>query len=338
MSVRLVIGDDAVLLSEAMSKLINELTDPSDRTLTVIQLYEDDLRLPEGDWSLQALIDAAQTPPFLTDKRVVVGRHLTRFGRAADVKPLVNLLDELLDTTDLVLVWERGQDPASDARLPAVPRSLTDKVSTVGGEIIDVRAPRRKAQAGKWLRDQIADYDLRFRPDAVKALASLVGEDRSIVVGCLRTLLGALGPGAEVTAEDVAIYGGDPGSVAPWDLDDAIDRGDIRGALEVLHRQLPSRHPFQLLAALHRRYQRMLQLDGSGVSDESQAAKVLDMRGSTFPARKLLNQSRKLGYTGIAQAIDLLAEADLALRGTLDWPAPLVMEVLVARLSNLSRR
>jgi hypothetical protein len=33
----------------------------------------------------------------------------------------------------------------------------------------------------------------------------------------------------------------------------------------------------------------------------------------------------------------LLAEADLALKGAVDWPAEVVLEVLVARLSGLGR-
>ena len=33
-----------------------------------------------------------------------------------------------------------------------------------------------------------------------------------------------------------------------------------------------------------------------------------------------------------------MAEADLALRGAVAWPHEMVMEVLVARLANLSRR
>ena len=77
-------------------------------------------------------------------------------------------------------------------------------------------------------------------------------------------------------------------------------------------------------------------LDGLGVRDEAQAAQVLNMKGSTFPAKKALDQSRKLGHDGVAEAVRLLAEADLDVRKfKKDWPDELVMEVLVARLSRL---
>ena len=338
MSVRLVTGDDSILIAEAVSRAVEEFLGTEDRTLALQQLGEADLRSPDGGWSVAALVDAAQTPPFLTARRVVVGRHLARFPRARDYDDLVRLLNDPPPTTDLVLVWERGQDPAMTGRLPTVPKALSKAVQSAGGTVLDVTPPARKGDARQWLKEQLKHTDLRFERAAVEAVEDLLGTDSGNVVGLLRTLEGALGPKARVTVEDIEVYGGDAGAVVPWDLDDAIDRGDIAEALRVLHRLLPSRHPLVLLATLHGRYQRMLRLDGAGIADERQAAEVLGMRGSTFPARKLLGQTRKLGPGGVARAIKLLAEADMALRGTLDWPGELVMEVLVARLASLASR
>ena len=55
------------------------------------------------------------------------------------------------------------------------------------------------------------------------------------------------------------------------------------------------------------------------------------------PAKKALGQTRRLGHDRIVRAIDLLAEADLDLRGGKAWPDHLVLEVLVARLATMSR-
>jgi DNA polymerase-3 subunit delta len=55
-----------------------------------------------------------------------------------------------------------------------------------------------------------------------------------------------------------------------------------------------------------------------------------------FPAKKALDQYRKIGGSAVARAIAMLAQADLDLRGAKDWPEELVMEVLVARLSRLA--
>jgi DNA polymerase-3 subunit delta len=335
MVLRLVIGDDAVLLSEALTGLIDELVGDGDRSLMLEQLTEAEMRTQDGGWDVSRLLDAARTPPFLTERRVVVGRHLMRFSRKEDYTPLVDLVSDDLATTDLILVWERGLDPKMDSRLPALPKALKDAVEVAGGTLVSAKAATGKAASG-WLHDQLALSTLTFAPAAVAAVEDLLGEERSRVLGLIRTLEGALGETAEVTAADIATFGGDAGSVVPWELDDAIDKGDISGALDILHRQLPTRHPFQLMAGLHGRYQRMLRLDGAGVNDEKAAAALLGMKGSTFPAKKLLTQTRKLGSEKVAKAIGLLAEADLQLRGTVDWPDELVLEILVARLAALS--
>ncbi len=335
MVVRLVTGDEAVLIGEAVTGLVDELTADGDRDLMVEHVTEVEMRTADGDWELARLADAAHTPPFLTERRVVVGRHLTRFSRKETYTPLVDLVGDHLASTDLVLVWERGVDPPMTGQLPRLPKALKEAVEIAGGEVVATAPAKGKAAAG-WLRDQLAMSSLSFGRDAVSAIEDLVGEERSRVVGLVRTLEGALGAGADVGADHVAAFGGDAGSVVPWELDDAIDNGDIAGALDVLHRQLPSRHPFQLMAGMHGRYQRMLRLDGADVADEKVAADLLGMTGSTFPARKLLGQTRKLGSQKIARAIELLADADLQLRGTIDWPEELVMEVLVARLAALS--
>ena len=338
MSVQIVTGGDTVLVAKTVSTLTDELLGENDRALALTQLREDDFHQPESGWSITPLIEAAQTPPLFTDRRVVVGRHLARFSRPADHAALLDMLPDMLATTDLLLVWERGQQSTAGTRLPPVPKKLAAAVRSAGGKVVKTDAPFRKNEGDKWLREQIAETGLRFERAAMTALRNLLGQDRSRVVGCLHTLEGALGSDATVTADDVAAYGGDPGSAAPWDLDDAIDRGDIKTAIEVLHRQLPSRHPFQLLAGLHGRYQRMLRLDGSGIRDEAEAAQILGIKGSTFPARKLLQQTHRLGSAKIAQAIKLLADADMAMRGTIAWPNQLVMEVLVARLADLTSR
>jgi DNA polymerase-3 subunit delta len=89
------------------------------------------------------------------------------------------------------------------------------------------------------------------------------------------------------------------------------------------------------MATLHRHYSAMLRLDGAGAADERQAAALLGV--APYPAKKALGQARRLGSAGVGRAIELLAEADLDLRGTKGWPDGLVMEVLVARLCRLPR-
>ena len=127
--------------------------------------------------------------------------------------------------------------------------------------------------------------------------------------------------------------------MAPWELTDAIDRGDTEGALEALHRMSGAgqRHPLVVMASLHRHYAAMLRLDGAPVHTEADAAAVLGTR-TTFVAGKALREARRLGREGVGRAITLLAAADQDLRGASACPADVVMEILVARLSRLGPR
>ena len=334
-----------MLVGEAVTTTVDELVAGGDRSLMLEILTEAHYRTDAGDFEAARLLDAARTPPFLTDKRVVVGRHASRFSKKADYAPLLELLSESLPTTDLVLVWEKGLDPRVD-KMPSLPKLLREAVEVAGGTIVDTSVGRGKA-AADWLRDQLGTSSLTFDRSAISAIEDLVGEDHGRVVGLVRTLEGALDAGATVTADEVATYGGaDLGATVPWALDDAVDKGDVAGALRLLPRLIPydgsptdrNGAAFRLMGMLQKRYGNMLRLDGAGVADEKAAARLLGMKGSTYPAKKAMQESRRLGTEKLSRAIELLAGADLQLRGTVDWPPELVIEVLVARLASLSRR
>jgi DNA polymerase-3 subunit delta len=167
-----------------------------------------------------------------------------------------------------------------------------------------------------------------------------MGDDVARIPGVLATLEGTYGPGARIGADDLEPFvGGDAGGVPPWELTDAIDKGDIPGAIGAVQRMMAGggRHPLAILATLQTHVGRLLALDGADVRGEKDAAALLGMTGSTFPARKALNATQKLGHDRVVQAIDLVATADLDLKGARELPETVVMELLVARLARLAR-
>lgn len=333
MAVVFIKGDDEALMAQAVRAAVDDLVGDGDRSLMVEEVGEE--RFTEsGEPSVAALVTAAQTLPFLTDRRIVVGRQLTLFSKAAQVLPLIELLAAPPDTTDLVLVWERA---SSTNRMPAVPKGLTEALRSAGAETIDA-APSGRGRKSM-LDERLATAPVRLDPGARSAIADRLGDDVGRLASILDTLASTFGPDARLTAEDVIPFVGEASDVPPWELTDAIDAGDIGLALEKLDRMVVGggRHPLQTLATLQGHYQRALRLDGSRATDEKSAAAVLGMTGSTFPARKALNLQRKLGRERIGRVIGLLATADLDLRGASALPADAVMTVLVARLAQLSR-
>jgi DNA polymerase-3 subunit delta len=308
-------GDNPTLVGEEVRRLAQELSggDP----MAVEELSGDDV-------DVASIVDACRTPPFLAGRRVVVAREMGRF-RTEDLEPLLGWLADPLPTTALILTAGGGQ----------VSTRLVNAVKNVG-RVVDTTVGTGKGRS-QWLTGRLRRAPVTLEPAAAHALGEHLGED----VGRLTTLLDALavayGDGARVGLDELQPFLGDAGGVAPWDLTDAIDQGDTEAALGRLHRMLDAgeRHPLVVMATLHRHFAAMLRLDGSAVRDEKGAAELLGV--APFPAKKALTRARQLGTAGVGRAIELLAEADLDLRGAKGWPDTLVMEVLVARLSRLGR-
>ena len=325
--VYLVRGSDEVLLRDAARDLIHALVGDVDPAFTVDEIGRDRFQPSDAaEARIAPLVEAAQTPPFLTDRRVVVGRDLDVFTRVEQIAPLVAYLDDPLPTTSLVLVFGPGR----------LPKLLAEAVARCGGEQLDT-GPGRKVAA--WVDDQLAAAGLHVDREGTARLVEWLGDDAQKLVGVIGTLVGSFGVGARLGAADLEPFLGESGGVPPWELTDALDRGDITTALDKLHRMVSGggRHPLQVMATLHGHYARMLQLDGAPVRGEKDAAQLLGLRGSTFPARKALQQARRLGHDRVVEAVSLLAGADLDLRGGKAWPEGLVLEVLVARLARLAR-
>jgi DNA polymerase-3 subunit delta len=314
--VYLVRGDDPSLVSEALTSLLAELAG-DDAGLAV-----EDLTGDEPD--VGAIVDASCTPPFLADRRVIVVRDVGRI-RTDDAAPLVDYLADPLPTTVLVLVAGGGQTPTR--LLNAVKKA---------GHVIDA-VPDARARKS-WLVDRMKAADVKLDAPAGELIRVHLGEDIGRLQSLLDVLSAAYGPGAKVGVDEVRPFLGEAGGVAPWDLTDAIDSGDTAAALGHLHRMMEAggRHPLVIMATLHNHVANMLRVDGADIGGEAEAAQLLGIH--PFRAGKVLAQARRLGSDNIARAIELLAQADMDLRGLKAWSPELVLEVLVGRLSRLAPR
>jgi DNA polymerase-3 subunit delta len=318
----LVTGEDASMVTEAVGKLLTELVGKAERSFVLEDFSGEELELG-------AVVDACRTPPFLADRRVVVVRDAGRFT-ADQLQPLISYLDDPMPTTKLVVASGGGQLPA---------KFVTAFKHSPAVTVIPTDVSSREAHG--WVADRLAHGPVRLAPAAAAMVETHLGEDLNRLGSLLAVLETAYGHGARVGPEELAPYLGQPGSVPPWDLTDAIDRGDPDQALHLLHRltDAGSRHPLVVLAILQRHFGNILRAQSPLITSEAQAAEALGIaKGrSTFPARKALDAARRLGATGSGDAIIALADAELALKGKLDWDGELVLEVLVARLCRLSR-
>lgn len=318
----LVRGDDPSLVAQAAHALTARLVGEGDPSLMVEEFGGPGI----DQFDIGAVIDACTTPPFLVERRVVVVREAGQLV-AADAKRLVSYLEDPLPTTALVLVGGGG----------TVPQALTKAIGA-RGELVETAVGTGRARS-QWLADHLSGGPVRLDGAATALLSAHLGGDMGRLEGLLETLASAYGPGSTVSMDDLEPFLGEAGSLAPWDLTDAVDAGETAKALSVLHRMLVAgdSHPLVVMTILHRHYRQILRLDGAGVTSADEAAALLGLR-SSFPAKKALAQATRLGSVRVARAIRLLAEADLDLRGSTALAGEAVLEVLVARLSRLGRQ
>ncbi|NND74933.1 MAG: DNA polymerase III subunit delta [Ilumatobacter sp.] len=317
MATHLLTGDDESILRTAVHDLVHDLIGDGDRSMMVDEFDGE-------EYEVRHVVDAAQTPPFLTDKRVIVARGIGRFV-TDDLTPLLAYLDNPLDTSDLVLVGGEGR----------IAKKLTDAVKAAG-TITNTSPPSRAKDRQSWLSDHIAETGLRLDGGAIAQLGQWLGEDAGRVDGILATLRSTFGDDRKLTFADIEPFLGEAGGVPPWDFTDAIDGGRTTTALDLLARMMHGggRHPLQIMSILHTHYANLAKLDGAGAVSEQEAMAATGIK-SAFPAKKALQNYRRLGGPNVKRAVELLAQADLDLRGARDLDADLVMEVLVARLSKL---
>lgn len=343
----LVKGADPILREDAVAKLVAELLAGDDRTLAIAELTVPGKMSPGGDADasgdadggsgaegrggvVAAILNAALSPPFMTSRRIVVVReveHLT----SVDAEPLAAYIADPLDTTVLVFVTGGG-------RLPA---SLTKAWK---GVVVE-RAPEAE-QTSDVLAVALRGTGLALTPDASALVNAHLGDDAGRVPQLVELLVAAYGPGATLGAGDVEPYLGEAGSVPAYQLTNAIESGDVAGALETLARMLNATgprqpkpmHALQVMALLHNHYRRLLRLDDTAIHGEADAIEALGGRVKPYPARKALEHARALGTDGLRRAVDYLHEADVGLKGATGMPEQAVIEVLVARLAGLSNR
>ncbi len=316
----LVRGDDPALVAQEARGVIDRLVGEREAGLVV-----EEHGASGAELDAKAVVDACLTPPLLADRRVVVVREAGRLG-AADAGTLAELVADLPATTFLVLVGGGG----------TVPQVLMRAVSAVG-ELVEASAGTGRDRAS-WLAAHLRDAPVRLDAAARARIQTHLGDDLGRLAGILDSLAAAYGAGATVSVEELEPFLGSAGSVPPWELTDAIDAGSTASALAALRRMLDAggRAPTEVLGVLHRHYAAMLRLDGLDEVDPSEAAELLGVR-SSFVAKKAMEQGRRLGGDRIAQALTLLADADLDVKGRTALPPEVVLEVLVARLSRLVR-
>ena len=324
-----VVGTDATMVYDAVHNVVSASLGDLDPAFALQDFTVKDVTT-SGESVVSAVMEALNTPPFLSARRVVVVR---------DAQGLLS------DEVAALARWMSS--PAPDVTLiVAVVGAKSHALVKVADDVVAVNVGTRAKDRVAFVSEKMGEYRVNVDAAAAARIAAQVGDDVARVDSLARLLAAVYGT-APLTPGHVEPYIGDAGGVPEWDLTDALESGNVTAALTVARRMLDSRGRagVQIIYLLQRHYVRMARLEGAGLVNADDAAQLLGM--NPFGAKKLLALASRMGPERIADAVHLIANADVDLKGGVSYGGRdlhtdqdlndlTVIEVLVARLARLS--
>jgi len=326
-----VVGTDPTMVYDALRNVVATALGDLDPASALEDFTARDAAASSSESVLARVLEALNTPPFLSERRVVVVR---------DAQSLLS------DESNQVAKWIANPAPGVVLVLGVV-GTKANKLVKAASDVVEVNVSSRAPDRVAYVKEKLDEYGVNVEHAVIQGITDRVGDDLSRVDSLARTLA-SIFASAPLNMDQVRPYLGDAGDVPEWDLTDAIDKGDATTAIVVARRMLDSksRAGLQLVNALQRHYLRMARLEGSDARSDDAAATLLGIH--RFPAGKSLRVAQRLGPERISAAVHLITNADLDLKGgvsyggkdlntDLDLTELTVIEILVARLARLSQ-
>jgi DNA polymerase III subunit delta len=353
-------GEDPVLRSDVVSGLVDELLAGADRSLALDDLEietrgseddrDDDSDEREGvDLSVvERIMVALASPPFLTERRVVVVRNVGGLSKS-QCEMIVAQFEDPTPGVSVILEHRGGRMPSPLEKFMKAHKltAVVPEAERVAAESSKKKGADRRSVVEVELQRALIEGGVKLDSEARRRIVEHLGDDAGRVHELVAVFATRFPLGATVRAADVEPYLGEVGTVASnFELTGAIEQGDAPTALDVLHRLMHAtsakhdkpNHPIFIMAALTSYYRSLLRIDSPDVNTKEDAAAILG--GNPWAAKYRLDALRRIGSAGLRQAYDLIAAADLDLRGgdgTRAIDAETVMQLLVARLCALHR-
>lgn len=196
-----------------------------DRTLA-LSVYDGTQKEDQGGPSYAAVVEDLRTPPFLTERRVVMIRDADAFITAARDK-LENYVDNPSKVGTLILECRS---------FPKTTR-LAKAIAAAGGRLVECRKLRPHELAG-WVVSQTRARKRQVDPATAARIVELVGPSQGLLVAEIDKLCLYAGERATITDDDVRALVGQSREEMIFAALDAAVAGRLPDALKLWHQVL----------------------------------------------------------------------------------------------------
>ena len=288
------------------------------------ELVESNITFFDGQQlRLTQLLDACCAMPFLGSHcLIVVEGFVKRFEAGEEARALKELVARMPPTTVLVLI-----DGEIKRESPLL-RELSPLAS------VKEFSPLKGTALRDWMAKRVADRGGAISPQALKALATFVGENLWVLASEIEKLL-LYCSGRRIEEEDVKRVVSYAREASVFTMVDALIEGRASSAAPLLHQLLDegATAPY-LLVMITRQLRLMVQAKELALTGMP-ASTIKERLGlaSDYMLTKALGQSRRYSMKRLEQVYRKLLETDLAIKRGV-WKGELALDLLIAELCH----
>lgn len=265
-----------------------------------------------NDTTFSKLMDALSASPFMASKRMVVLEELSKLSFSdKEEETFLEILERLLEEETIFIVWEGALGKRDLKKKVFAQLQKTNYVLPF--ESWDAQ------QIAGWIHQELQQEQIAIEGEALQYLSLAIGENLWQAANEKEKLLAYAQANKldTIRVKDVSLLvaGGAQDNI--FALVDAISQGNEQEALQRLHDQLQSgSHELEVLTMIIRQYRILAQVkDGieRGLSPD-QLAKQYGLH--PFVAKKMSSQARRIEFSSIQKAYDLLEQVDRKMKSS----------------------
>jgi DNA polymerase-3 subunit delta len=307
-------GPEAYLRDEAARAIAGEAL----RNTLLREFNESSFNLLTDD--VGSAVAIAEQLPMMSDRRVV---HIRNFGklREADEEVLVKYLARPVETTVLIFAADDLDKRKKLAK------------SLMAGAAFEFQ-PLKPNDLQTWIKSYLKKLKVEIEPRAGHRIMEIVRSDLHTVTNELNKLAAASLPSGRITTEMVDALISRSREHMNWELSDHLVSGNRTAALKTVRDLLDDGvEPVLLIGLIAGTYRRMALANSLLAQGAAPAQIFSEVRMPPFKQGAYLSMLRQIDSGAMAQRIQRIAQADLAIKTSKATPR-MQVEMLVCELMN----
>lgn len=277
-----------------------------------------------GDTDVNKIIDAAETLPFMSEKRLVVVKDsgLFKAGKKDGSEKMSDFVKDIPNSTCMVFVEDEA-----DKRL-----KLFKAVSKAGHAAL-CKAPTGN-ELYRWAENMLSKNKIKMERPQTEYFFKTIGGDMEKAVFELNKLINYKGGQGEILIEDIDAVCAKSLESRIFDLVDAIGTRNTSLAIKIYRNIiLNGEQPVGILAMITRQFRIMLEAGVLTASGKSVAEIVNLTNQKDFVIKKALSQSKNFTSEILKKAMSDCLETDYSIKsGLIDGET--AVEMLIVKYSK----